>query len=43
MSGRFSKKRRRKQMHAQRDKAMGSLDDTIKHLEAMIAALKTKS
>lgn len=40
MSGRFSRKRRRKQMNAQREKAMGSMHDTIKHLEAMIAELK---
>jgi len=40
MSGRFSRKRRNKQMNAQREKAMGSMDNTIKHFEAMIAALK---
>ena len=42
MSGRFSRKRRRKQMNAHREKAMGSMNDTIKHLEAMIAELKAK-
>ena len=42
MNGRFSRKRQRKQRDLQRHKAIGSIDDTIKHIEAMIATLNNE-